>query len=84
MIEKGSLKHPTEALEATTVRNLRKPGRYADGNGLYLIVDRSGAKRWVLRTVIRGKPCDIGLLTIHEFLQTDQSFGSPQRFCRQV
>jgi integrase len=28
---------------------------------LYLIVDESGAKRWMLRTVIRGKRCDIGL-----------------------
>lgn len=23
-------------------------------------------------------------LTIHQFLQTDQSLGKPQRFCRQV
>jgi len=25
-----------------------------------------------------------GGLTIHQFLQTDQSLGKPQRFCRQV
>jgi integrase len=43
------------------VRNLDEAGRYADGNGLYLVVDPSGAKRWMLRTVVRGKRCDIGL-----------------------
>jgi integrase len=53
-------KHPEKALSAVKIRNA-KPGRYADGNGLYLIVDDSGAKRWMLRTVIRGKRCDVGL-----------------------
>ncbi len=33
----------------------------ADGNGLYLVVDPSGAKRWVLRVVSMGKRCDLGL-----------------------
>ena len=30
------------------------------------------------------KASELVALTIHQFLQTDQSFGSPQRFCRQV
>jgi len=34
---------------------------YSDGNCLYLVVDESGAKRWVLRTVINGKRRDLGL-----------------------
>jgi integrase len=38
-----------------------EPGRYADGNGLYLVVEPSGAKRWVLRTIVRGKRRDMGL-----------------------
>src|SRR3954451_18598315 len=54
-------KHPHRQLNAVKVRNETKPGRYADGNGLYLIVDPSGAKRWVLRTVVQGKRRDIGL-----------------------
>src|SRR5262245_53008499 len=54
-------KHPEKALSAMRVRNLTEPGRYADGNGLYLFVDPSGAKRWVLRVVVRRKRCDIGL-----------------------
>ena len=39
----------------------RIPGRHADGNGLYLLVDPSGAKRWVLRTIVHGRRRDIGL-----------------------
>jgi hypothetical protein len=31
-------KHPEKALTAVQIRNMRKPGRYADGNGLYLVV----------------------------------------------
>ena len=54
-------KHPDKALTAVQIRALNKPGRYADGNGLYLKVTESGAKRWELRTVVRGKRCDIGL-----------------------
>lgn len=34
-------------LSARTVATLSKPGRHADGAGLYLVVDTSGAKRWV-------------------------------------
>ncbi|CAO3416000.1 tyrosine-type recombinase/integrase [Azospirillum endophyticum] len=53
-------RHPEKALTAVTVRNA-KPGRHADGNGLYLEVDESGARRWLLRIVIQGKRRDIGL-----------------------
>ncbi len=53
--------HPNQALSSLRVKNLSAPGRYADGNGLYLVVDPSGAKRWVLRTVVQGKRRDIGL-----------------------
>lgn len=54
-------RHPDRALSATKIRNFKEPGRYADGNGLYLIVDPSGAKRWLLRTVVQGRRRDIGL-----------------------
>jgi hypothetical protein len=54
-------KHPDKALNVVGIKALKKPGRYADGNGLYLKIDESGAKRWELRTVVRGKRCDIGL-----------------------
>jgi integrase len=54
-------RHPEKRLTAVHIRNTKRPGRYADGNGLYLFVDDSGAKRWLLRTVVAGKRCDIGL-----------------------
>lgn len=54
-------KHPQKALTPVRINSLSQPGRYADGNGLYLVVDESGAKRWVLRTVVHGKRRDMGL-----------------------
>jgi integrase len=58
---KGRGKHPDKALTAVQVRQLKQPGRYADGNGLYLVVDPTGAKRWLLRLVVQGRRRDIGL-----------------------
>ncbi len=58
---KRSGPHPDKALNAMRVRTASEPGRYADGNGLYLVVDPSGARRWVLRTVVHGRRRDIGL-----------------------
>ena len=54
-------RHPEKALTTVQVRSLKEAGRYADGNGLHLVVDPSGAKRWLLRIVVQGKRRDIGL-----------------------
>ena len=54
-------RHPDKALTAAFCRHVGESGRYADGNGLYLHVDPSGARRWVQRLVIRGKSCVLGL-----------------------
>ncbi len=54
-------RHPDRALTAVKVRQVTEPGRYADGNGLYLVVDPSGAKRWLSRIVVQGRRRDIGL-----------------------
>ncbi len=40
---------------------MAQAGRYSDGNGLYLQVDPSGARRWVQRLVIRGTSRTLGL-----------------------
>jgi integrase len=53
--------HPDKALSAVKVRQVTKAGKYADGNGLYLVVDKTGAKRWLLRIVIQGRRRDMGL-----------------------
>lgn len=38
-----------------------KPGRHADGEGLYLLVKPTGARSWVLRVQVHGQRRDIGL-----------------------
>ena len=48
-------------LTAARVRTEKRSGRYQDGQGLYLQVDPSGARRWLQRIVIRGKRTDLGL-----------------------
>lgn len=50
-------------LTALTVKNA-KPGRHADGHGLYLLVKPTGAKIWLLRVQVEGKRRDIGLGTV--------------------
>ena len=54
-------RHPDKALSAAFCRNVAEAGRYADGNGLYLHVDPSGARRWVQRLVVRGRTRSLGL-----------------------
>lgn len=49
------------SLTATFVRQVKKPGRYGDGAGLYLVVDPSGASRWILRVQASKRRRDIGL-----------------------
>ncbi len=58
---KATGQHPTNRLSALGVKNEKRPGRYADGNGLYLVVDPTGAKRWMQRITVGKKRCDIGL-----------------------
>jgi hypothetical protein len=52
--------HVEKKLNAAFVRKA-EAGRHPDGGGLYLQVDPSGARRWILRTVARGRRRDFGL-----------------------
>jgi integrase len=36
------------------------PGRHGDGSGLYLVVDPSGARRWIVRVVVKGQKNRMG------------------------
>lgn len=38
-----------------------KPGKYYDGDGLFLVVDQSGARRLVQRLYVQGKRRDLGI-----------------------
>ena len=48
-------------LSARFVDTIGKPGRYADGDGLYLIVSPTGAKRWHLLFRWRARLKEMGL-----------------------
>ena len=43
------------SLKANVVRELTKPGRYGDGQGLYLNIAPGGTKSWVMRATRNGK-----------------------------
>jgi len=51
------------------VENL-STGRHGDGNGLYLVVDPSGARRWIVRVVVKGQKNKMG-----KPLRTDFGLG---------
>ncbi|EGY01390.1 transposase [Nitrospirillum viridazoti Y2] len=48
-------------LTALKVKSLKEPGRYGDGDGLYLVIGTDGRRAWVLRVQHDGKRRDIGL-----------------------
>ena len=48
-------------LTADLVKNLTQPGRYGDGDGLYLVVAPTGSRSWTLRIQKDGKRTDRGL-----------------------
>lgn len=54
-------RRPQKALTALMVKNASQPGKYFDGNGLYLRVEPNGTKFWVQRIVIHGKRRELGL-----------------------
>lgn len=43
-----------------------KPGRHADGGGLYLLVKPSGSRSWLLRVQVAGQRRDIGLGSVSD------------------
>lgn len=48
-------------LSASSVKAAKEPGRYGDGDGLYLVVSPRGGKSWVCRVQKDGKRRDVGL-----------------------
>lgn len=50
-----------DKLSARTVATARGPARHSDGGGLYLVVDASGAKRWLFIFRHGGKQREMGL-----------------------
>ena len=52
---------PASRLTVARANRLTEPGRYTDGNCLYLVVTPTGAKQWVARLTIHGRQTDLGL-----------------------
>jgi integrase len=51
----------TRRLSTRKVETIAKPGYHADGEGLYLVIDPSGARRWTFIYHSRGKRREMGL-----------------------
>ena len=51
----------TRRLSARKVETILKAGYHADGEGLYLVVDQSGARRWAFIYHTKGKRREMGL-----------------------
>ena len=48
-------------LTARFVETINEPGKYYDGNGLFLRIYPAGSRNWVQRVTIRGKRKELGL-----------------------
>ncbi len=48
-------------LSTRRIASLTAPGRYTDGLGLMLVIDKKGNRRWILRVTERGRRRDYGL-----------------------
>lgn len=66
-VKKG--KHPEKALTAMKVNRTSEPGRYADGNGLYLVVDENRSQ-WSPQSLLSRT-------TFHHFLSRCAAFTTP-------
>src|SRR3546814_11526790 len=79
----GRKERSMTGLTALQVRNA-KPGRYADGRGLYLLVRPSGSRSWVLRTQVDGKRRDRGLGSTATLSSTEERCVGKEGFstCR--
>lgn len=53
-------------LNSRQVQTIKAPGRHADGGGLYLVVDKSGARRWVFLFRWKATPTEPGTGKLRE------------------
>lgn len=58
-------------LTARSVQTITRPGRHADGDGLYLVVDDGGAKRWSLLIAVHGRRREFGLGNVRDVSLAD-------------
>lgn len=67
-------------LSARKVATLKEPGRYSDGNGLYLRIQPNGSRSWVHRFSVGGKVRERGLGSADEIglAQARAAIGAPE------
>ena len=51
-------------LNALLIKSISKPGKYADGGGLYLTVNERRGKGWIFRYMIAGRRREMGIGSI--------------------
>ena len=93
--ENAKVRRSRHGLTARAVASTSEPGRYSDGHGLYLLVSPGGSKSWVLRTVVNGKRCDLGIGSVglvslseareqaHSFRKVARAGGDPRSLRRE-
>ncbi len=54
-------------LSAISVSKKKEPGRYGDGDGLYLQIAKGGSKSWIYRFMLNGKARQMGLGSVKTF-----------------
>ncbi|QCP88230.1 DUF4102 domain-containing protein [Cereibacter sphaeroides] len=55
------MRRPAKSLTWRAVQTATVPGKYFDGHGLFLRIDKAGTKVWVQRIMIQGKRTELGL-----------------------
>lgn len=71
-------------LKAKTVEHQDKPGRYADGGGLYLQVGPTGTKSWLFRYMRDGRAREMGLGPLHTVPLASQTVVGPEGAKREI
>ena len=65
-------------LTAVKVRALTSPGRYGDGDGLYLLVRSPTARSWLLRFMLQGRSREMGLGSVDFISLADARLAAQQ------
>ncbi|MFD1195708.1 tyrosine-type recombinase/integrase [Seohaeicola saemankumensis] len=67
----------SKALTPLQVKNA-KPGRHADGDGLHLLVKKTGSRSWVYRFMLDGNARDVGLSRCPEAMELLRRSGGEE------
>ena len=78
--EMGDVSMPKKLSKALTPLQVKNAnaGRHADGDGLHLLVKKTGARSWVYRFMLDGKSRDVGLSRCPEAIELLQKTGGKE------